>query len=191
MAIRKKLDFNVILLKATELVNTKGLDELSLSLLAKELQIRPPSLYNHVNSLAELKQSLAIFGLKKLYEYMTQAAIGKSGDEAIRLISHAYVQFVRTHPGLYEATTRSPDREDKELQHQQQLIVELVVKVLAFYNLQEEMVIHTVRGLRSILHGFTSIEQSGGFGIPLDIDQSLTILIDTFIKGIHSVANEG
>ncbi|MGX9136369.1 TetR/AcrR family transcriptional regulator [Rummeliibacillus sp. JY-2-4R] len=191
MAIRKKLDFNAILLKTTELVDAKGLDKLSFSLLAKELQIRPPSLYNHVNSLAQLRQSLAICGLKKLYEYMTHAAIGKSGDEAIRSISHAHVQFVRNHPGLYEATTRFPDKEDKELQHQQQLIVELVTKVLAFYNLQEEMEIHTVRGLRSILHGFTSIEQSGGFEIPLDIDQSFTILIDTFIKGIHSIANEG
>ena len=190
MAVRMKLDFNVILVKATELIDQKGLDELSLSLLAKELQIRPPSLYNHVSSLAELKQSLAISGLRKLYEQMAQAAIGKSGDEAIRLMSLAYVQFVRTHPGLYQATTRFPDREDKELQHHQQLIVDLITKVLACYHLQEEMMIHMVRGLRSILHGFTSIEQSGGFGMPLDVDQSLTILIDTFIKGIHSVAKD-
>jgi len=188
MAPRMKIDFNIVLQKATDIIDEKGLDELSLSLLAKELQIRPPSLYNHVNSLSQLKQVLAIHGLKKLYQYMLHAAIGKSGDDAIHTISEAYVQFVRAHPGLYDATTRFPNPEDPELQHHQQVIVDLVIQVLAFYDLQEEMAIHMVRGLRSILHGFTSIEQMGGFGIPLDIDQSFSILINTFIKGIHSIA---
>ncbi|MFJ8263583.1 WHG domain-containing protein [Rummeliibacillus sp. NPDC094406] len=188
MAPRMKIDFNIVLQKATDIIDEKGLDELSLSLLAKELQIRPPSLYNHVNSLSELKQALAIQGLKKLYQYMLHAAIGTSGDDAIRKISEAYVQFVRTHPGLYDATTRFPNPEDSELQHQQQLIVDLVMQVLEAYGLQKEMAVHMVRGLRSILHGFTSIEHMGGFGIPLDIDKSLSILINTFIEGIHSIA---
>lgn len=189
MATRKKIDFNIVLQKSINLIDENGLDELSLSSLAKELQIRPPSLYNHINSLSELKQALAIQGLKELYQYMLHAAIGKSGDDAIRNLSYAYVQFVRTHPGLYDATTRFPNPEDPELQHQQQLIVELVMQVLEAYGLQKEMSIHMVRGFRSILHGFTSIEQTGGFGMPLDTDQSLSLLIDTFIRGIHSITN--
>ncbi|WP_102693616.1 TetR/AcrR family transcriptional regulator [Rummeliibacillus pycnus] len=189
MATRKKIDFNIVLQKSINLIDENGLDELSLSSLAKELQIRPPSLYNHINSLSELKQALAIQGLKELYQYMLHAAIGKSGDDAIRNLSYAYVQFVRTHPGLYDTTTRFPNPEDPELQHQQQLIVELVMQVLEAYGLQKEMSIHMVRGFRSILHGFTSIEQTGGFGMPLDTDQSLSLLIDTFIRGIHSITN--
>ncbi len=59
--------------------------------------------------------------------------------------------------------------------------------MLDAYNLQEEIAIHMVRGLRSILHGFTSIEQMGGFGMPLDINKSFSFLINTFIEGIHAV----
>lgn len=187
MASRMKLDFQIVLQKASDLVDQKGLDDLSLTLLAKELQIRPPSLYNHVDNLSDLKQALAIQGTKKLYENLVEAAVGKSGDEAVRSMGNAYVKFVRTHPGLYDASNRFPNPEDVELQQWQKAIVDIVLKVFEFYNLKGDLAIHMVRGLRSILHGFTSIEQSGGFRIPLDIDTSFSILIETFIEGIHSV----
>ena len=38
---------------------------------------------------------------------------------------------------------------------------------------------------RSICHGFASIEQQGGFGLPLDLDISLHVLLETFIKGLR------
>ncbi|MEH7346393.1 TetR/AcrR family transcriptional regulator [Bacillus sp. JJ1532] len=190
MTRRTKIDLAVILLKATQLIDEHGLDQLSLGVLAEELQIRPPSLYNHVNGLNELKQKLAIHGLRKLYETMLQAAAGRSGDDAIKALSEAYIQFVRNHPGLYEATSRFPDPEDKELQEAQESIVRLAVQVLQVYSLEEEQAIHMVRGFRSILHGFASIEQMGGFGLPYDTDKSLSILINTFIKGLHSYENE-
>lgn len=188
MSRRAKIDLEIILQKSTEMIDKNGLDYLSFSLLAKELEIRPPSLYNHVNSLDDLKQLLAIQGLKGLYEYMLHAGIGKSGDEAIHAISRAYVEFVRKHPGLYMAATRIPHSLNEEFAHHQQAILQLVVRVLEIYELSEEVAIHIVRGLRSILHGFTSLEQMGGFGMPLDIDQSLTILINTFVEGIHSIS---
>ena len=190
MTQRTKIDLAIILLKATQLIDEHGLEQLTLGKVAKELHIRPPSLYNHVNGLNELKQKLAIHGTNKLYDTMLQAAAGRSGDDAIQALSDAYIQFVRNHPGLYEATSRFPDSEDKELQEVQESIVRLAVQVLQVYNLEEEQAIHMVRGFRSILHGFATIEQMGGFGLPYDTDKSLAILINTFIKGLHSYKNE-
>jgi len=192
MSRRMKLELSIILKKATDIVDKQGLDQLSIGLLAEKLDVRPPSLYNHLDGLHELRQKLAIQGVKKLNDYMLQAAVGRSGDDAIRAISKAYIQFVREHPGLYDASTRFPDANDQELQQAQRSVVQLVLQVLDAYNLQEEMAIHMVRGLRSILHGFTSIEQMGGFGMPLDINKSFSILLNTFIEGIHAVTlNEG
>lgn len=188
MSRRMKLDVSIILQKATEIADEQGVDQLSIGLLAEKLEVRPPSLYNHLDGLNELKQKLAIQGVKKLHEYMLQAAVGRSGDDAIRAISQAYLQLVREHPGLYDASTRFPDANDQELQQAQESVVQLVLQVLDVYHLQEETAIHIVRGLRSILHGFSSIEQMGGFGMPLDINKSFSILINTFIEGIHAAA---
>ncbi|ETT83055.1 WHG domain-containing protein [Viridibacillus sp. FSL R5-0477] len=191
MTRRMKLDLSIILEKTTELVDENGVDQLSLGSLAEKLGVRPPSLYNHFEGLNGLKQKLAIHGVEKLHEYMLQAAVGKAGDDAVRAVSESYIQFVRTHPGLYEASNRFVDANDKELQRVQESVVQLVVQVLQAYNLNDETAIHMVRGLRSILHGFTSIEQMGGFGMPLDIDKSFLVLINTFIEGIHSVISNG
>lgn len=186
MTRKMKLDLSTILGEATKLIDEQGLDQLTLGMLAEKLQIRPPSLYNHVNGLNELKQRLAIYGTEKLYETLLKSAAGRSGNDAIHAISEAYVQFVRNHPGLYDATSRFPYANDKELQEAQQAIVQLAIQVLQVYNLNDELAIHMVRGFRSILHGFSSIEQLGGFGLPFDTNKSLTILINTYIKGLSS-----
>ena len=47
-----------------------------------------------------------------------------------------------------------------------------------------------IRGFRSILHGFASIESSGGFGLPLDLDVSFKMLVDTFLAGVHAQIRE-
>ncbi len=187
MSPRKGLDLSVILQKATELIDENGLDQISLGMLAKELDIRPPSLYNHFNGLQELKQKLAILGVKRLYEFMVQTAVGRSGDDAVRAISKAYMKFARVHPGLYEASFRAPNPLDSELQEAQNEVVQLGVKVFQGYGIKDDMAIHMLRGLRSFLHGFTSIEQIGDFRLKQDTDKSFSILLDTYLEGIHAM----
>ncbi|WP_416150792.1 WHG domain-containing protein [Salipaludibacillus sp. HK11] len=185
---RKGLDIPIILRKATQLIDENGLDQISIGSLAKELEVRPPSLYNHLKGLDELKQRLAVYGVEKLYDYMVEAAVGRSKDDAVRALSKAYVRFGHEHPGLYEATFRAPNRSDSELQQAQEAVVQLIVRVFESYGLKGEMALHTVRGLRSLLHGFISIEQMDGFGLPLDLDESFSIIIDTYLEGIDSIA---
>ncbi|WP_419719859.1 TetR-like C-terminal domain-containing protein [Lysinibacillus fusiformis] len=71
-------------------------------------------------------------------------------------------------PGLYDASTRFPDANNSDVKQAQESIVQLVLRVLETFHLQDEMAIHMVRGLRSILHGYTSIEQLGAFGMALN-----------------------
>jgi hypothetical protein len=83
---------------------------------------------------------------------------------------------------------RSPITDEKELQAAAGQIVSLTVKVLSGYNLNGDLAIHTVRAFRSMVHGFSSLEQRGGFGLPLDLEQSFDYLLDVFISGIHMKA---
>ena len=51
--------------------------------------------------------------------------------------------------------------------------------------LSEEEAIHAIRSLRSIVHGFSSLEVAGGFGMPVDLDASFHWLIHLFIAGLQ------
>lgn len=185
MSPRIGIDLNQILQAAAEIADSQGLEEITLASLAKKLNIKTPSLYNHIDGLPGLKTQLAIYGLKIMYEQLTLAVVGISGDEAVRELAKAFLQFVREHPGLYQATLQAPDSQVTEWKEIADKIVNLNVKVLQVYELDEQMAIHAVRGLRSMMHGFASLEQNKGFGLPLDLDESFALLVDTFIAGIH------
>ena len=183
------LELSFIIEAAGQLADQYGVQEVTLANLANKLGIRPPSLYNHFDGLTELRKKLAIYGIDKLYEVMAEAAMGVSGTdtEAVLTVSQAYVDFARRHPGIYEATLLAPDPEDVDVQQAGAKIVDLSVRVLQAYHLEGERALHAVRGLRSILHGFSALEQKGGFKMALDLNESLLIIIKAFLAGIGQV----
>jgi AcrR family transcriptional regulator len=185
---RTGLDTAALLQATAELADRNGLESVTLASLAQRLDIRSPSLYNHVKGLSDLRLKLAVHALDKLHDVLLRSAVGLSGDEAVRALGQAYVGFVRSHPGLYEATQLAADMKNPEMQRVGKFkIVDLVVRVLAYYDLEGEASLHAVRVLRSLLHGFASLEQHGGFGLPLDLDRTLELLIDTFLAGIGTM----
>lgn len=190
MSPRNNLNLNSILEAAAEIADKEGIEALTMAVLAKRLNVRTPSLYNHINGLNDLRKELAIYGIESLYEHLMHAAVGRAGDEAVAAIAKAYVEFVRSHPGIYEATIFIPDPSDIDFQKAGEKVVELCVRVLRAYDLKDEEALHATRGLRSILHGFASLEQKGGFGMPLDHDKSLELMINAYISGVHTLKNE-
>ena len=179
------LELSFIIEAAGELADQQGIQEVTLANLAKKLGIRSPSLYNHFDGLPGLRKKLAIYGINMLYKVMADAAIGVSGTEAVLAVSQAYVDFTRRHPGIYEATLLAPNPEDVDVQQAGAKIVDLSVRILQAYHLEGERALHAVRGLRSILHGFSSLEQKGGFKLSLDLNESLMIIIKAFLAGME------
>lgn len=189
MSPRINLDLNIILKVAAEIADTQGVEAVTLAALAKKLNIKSPSLYNHFEGMNGLRAHLAAYSVEELYNAMVTATIGRSGDEAVHRLAQAYVAFVRKQPGIYEAMNILPALQNEEFKDYSQRTVDLVIRVLEPYNIKKDDEIHIVRGFRSMLHGFASLEQKGGFGIPLNPDDSLKVMIDTYLAGIHSMIN--
>ncbi|MEJ8305463.1 TetR/AcrR family transcriptional regulator [Saccharibacillus sacchari] len=185
MVPRNRVTLPHILQAAATIVDTDGVDALTMSSLAQKLGIRSPSLYNHSEGLPDIRRRLAVSGLEQLRDALMRSTVGRSRDEAIREMAKSYLNFVRTRPGLYEITILAPTDLDDELQKVSQEIVDLVTQVLKAYQVGSADEIHIARTLRSLLHGFASLEQRGGFGIPIDLDESFTHMVDTFLMGLH------
>src|SRR4051812_24510785 len=183
------LDHDAVVQAAATLADTAGIGQLTLADLAGRLGVRTPSLYNHIAGLPGLRRDLALLGTLELAARMSRSAIGKSGDTAVLALCQAYRAFVNERPGLYAATVRSvllTDQPDPELNAAQRDAVDIVVMVLSAYQLNGEDAIHAARGLRSIVHGFATLEASDGFGIPLDLDTSFQQLIQNYITGVRA-----
>ncbi|OMF22192.1 TetR family transcriptional regulator [Paenibacillus sp. FSL H8-0548] len=185
MSPRRGLDLMVIVEAAAAIADEHGVQDVTLASLAQKLGVRSPSLYNHVNGLKGLRNQLAIYGLKKLTLMMNEVLENNTGDEAMHAVASAYISFARLHPGLYELTLRSPDDDDAEYVACAQQLVEMLINMLSHYKLDYDTSIHIVRGFRSLLHGFASIEQKGGFGMSQSPNDSIKIIVQTYINGLR------
>jgi len=185
---RARLDKNVVVQTAVDLLNAEGVSALSLSRLANELGIKTPSLYNHVDGLDGLLRELEVMNARLLADHFSEAAIGKSGSELFMDVSQAFREYVKEYPGLYMSTLRSSSRQpalDENLQREEARMMKVGLAVMASLGLQGEDAIHGLRAFRSMVHGFAMLEIAGGFGLPQDCDESFRRLISALVAGLQ------
>ena len=162
---------------------------MALNDLAKKLGIQPPSLYNHIDGLPGLYRELALRNAQLLGERLSQAAVGKSGSQAVLALAEAYRAHIKESPGLYMASLKASGNRpeaNEELRKAEERVVAVCLAVLASFGLYGEDGLHAVRGLRSLVHGFATLEIAGGFGLPLDCDESFRRMGVMFIRGLES-----
>jgi hypothetical protein len=135
-----------------------------------------------------LYRELALMNVHLMGARLGEAAMGKSGPGAVMAVAQAYRAYIKECPGLYMASlraarTRAPV--DVELRAAEEQVVKIAMAVVASFGLSGEDGLHAVRGLRSIVHGFATLEVAGGFGLPLDCDESFRRLVSLFIRGLQ------
>jgi AcrR family transcriptional regulator len=180
---RQGLDTERVVDEAALIADAEGLRAVTLARVADALDVRPPSLYNHVAGLDGLMRLVALRGLTALGDRLRDAAVGKAGGAALTALAHAYRDFARRHPGLYAATVRAPAPGEEELMAASARAIDVLVAVLGAWSLEGDALTHHIRVIRSGLHGFVTIEAEGGFGLPIDIDESFELLIETLVAG--------
>ncbi len=182
MTRRAGLDPQMVIQAAAEIVDRDGVAALTLAALAAHFKVAVPSLYNHVGGMPGLQQQLALLGRRQIAQQLGRAVMGKSGDAAIIAMADAYRTYVKAHPGLYACTLHVSEESDTESRAAEAEAVEIALKVLAHYDLRDEMALHMVRGFRSMVHGFASLEVAGGFGMPLSLDESFRLIVQGYIQ---------
>jgi len=183
---RQGLDAARVVEEAARIADAEGLDEVTLARVASALGVRAPSLYNHVDGRAGLLRLLALRSVVELGDALRDAAVGRSRADALRAIAHAYRAYAHEHPGRYVATVWAPAPGDEELAAAAGRAVEVVVAVIAGWGFEGDQVLHRVRAVRASLHGFVAIEAEGGFGLPLDLNQSFELMLATLVAGLEN-----
>ena len=188
-ASRKKgLDRARILDEARQLADQVGVANLSITRLASQLGITPPSLYAHFAGLPELRHELALRGYRELTQCMVKSGFGLSGEEALFAVCTAYLKWIRESPGLYSAIIAMSHLDSPKLKEAAADWIGVLYRALSFYGFTQEQMVHASRGLRSIVHGFGSLEKGGSFVVPVDRNESFRIVLHSFIKGLSEIS---
>jgi AcrR family transcriptional regulator len=182
---RAGLTPETILREAIGLADAEGLAAVTPTALAQRLGVRPPSLYKHVAGLGEILDSMAQRGVEETNRRLLRATAGLAGDDALLALARAYWDFAHQHPGLYAASLRAPPADGSAWAKAGEETVETVLAVLRGYRLAGADALHATRGLRAILHGFLSLDAAGGFGLPLDVEESFLRMVQLFADGLR------
>ncbi len=183
---RAGLDHDTVVAAAATLADAEGLEAVTLSRVAAQLGVKSPSLYNHVQGRDGLVRGIALLGLAELAATLREAAVGRSGDDALLAAAQAYRQYVKDHPGRYRAGgVAAPAPDDAEHQQAAAAVIDVLHAILRGWDLSTDDAIHAIRGIRAATHGFASLETSGGFGLHQDVDESFTRLIGALAAGLR------
>lgn len=170
---------------ASDIADKEGLNKVSLKIVAEKLNIRTPSLYNHIESLDDLLREVAHSGMRAMNDQMSQAAVGTSGDTAIKAISAAYFSFMIAHPGVYETVQWAVWHGSSETAELFDNYKSLFVKLILSCKLKTRNTDEILNLLIGVLHGCTTLQLGKAFTNPEDAIKGLTDSIDTVLLGIH------
>jgi AcrR family transcriptional regulator len=168
---RAGLDTESVVAAAAEIADAEGLAAVTLARLAASVGVRPPSLYEHVGGLDDLRCRIAARGLRELAAALKDAAAGRARGDALAGIAAAYRAYALEHPGSYAAGRHGED-------------VDCVPAVLRGYGLAGDDAIHAGRIVHCTLHGLVALETAGGFALPLSVDDTFQRLVAVLDEGL-------
>lgn len=176
---------------ASDLADKDGLNNVLLKTVAEKLNIRTPSLYNHIGSLDELLREVAHKGMKSMNEKMTKVAIGNFGDAAIKSVSIEYLNYMIEHPGIYEAIQWATWHGSEEIREIYGNYISLLTALVRSFNLKPGSTNEVLNLLTGIIHGYTTLQLRNAFANPDEVRKDICNTIDTILLGIHQKYGKG
>src|ERR1700738_4573894 len=98
-AARRRLIMNT----ARTLAEAEGWDAVTTRRLSTEIEYSQPVLYKHSTGMDEIAEALAVEGFGELADVLHTARVdAESAEHALTPIAHAYLDFARDNPALYD-----------------------------------------------------------------------------------------
>ncbi len=182
--VKQRIDSEDVTDAALDVLDADGPDELTLSRVAGELGVQSSALYNHVEGLSGLRQNVAAAASEALTMALRDAAIARSGRDALLAVGAAYRRFAVDHPGQFAAATLLLGDPVPETTEAITSITELFVRIVDGLGVAEDRIIDDARAIHSAIRGFVILETTLGFDPSADLDRSFEHLLEVLLRGI-------
>jgi hypothetical protein len=143
-----------------------------------------------VDTIPEMRRFLAIKGYRELRHRLVAAIDGKKGEDALRAAAFAMRAYAHDRPGLSAATFRSPIVDSEEWRLEGESLAHVVLGVLAGVGVAGRPATHALRILRALVRGFVLHEMAASFLEPLDSDETYSIAVELYIRGLIALPVE-
>ena len=185
MARKVGIDRDQVLAAALEVLDDEGRPEsVTLRAVAARIGIRTQSLYAHVDGAAGLRRELALRTLDELATVVTQAAVGRSGREAVEAMVRARLDYAMAQPGRFAAAIYPPGQ-DAELNAAIDAVSRPLSVVLDLCGIAFEDQVHWNRIAMAAVYGFALMSRDGQLTLPVDQGASADRLVDVLVEQLE------
>ena len=180
-----RLSRDSIVNAALTFLDREGWDALTINALATQLGTKGPSLYNHVNSLEDLRRTVRMRVVGDIIDMLNTVGEGRTRDDAVTAMASAYRSYAHHHPGRYSAFTRMPlGGDDPEFTEATRAAAAPVISVLASYGLDGDNAFYAALEFWSAMHGFVLLEMTGAMN-GIDTDVVFTDMVMRLASGME------
>lgn len=159
---KQALNEQTVIRRAAELADAEGFATVTLSAVARSLEIQPPSLYSHVRDLGALRDGITVLALGELADAVAEEIGGRSRGEALRGYALAHRQYMNAHPGRWDSLQRRSGSSAARTPAAAR-IARVTQSMLHGYDIPERDRVHATRLVASMLNGFLTLERTGSF----------------------------
>jgi AcrR family transcriptional regulator len=186
-----RLSREIIVNAALTFLDREGWEALTINALATQLGTKGPSLYNHVDSLEDLRRTVRIRVIDDIIMMLTRVGEGRARDDAVLVMASAYRSYAHHHPGRYSAFTRMPlGGDDPEYTAATRGAATPVIAVLSSYGLDLEQAFYAALEFWSALHGFVLLEMTGVMD-EIDTDSVFSDMVLRLAAGMERRSESG
>ena len=173
-------------------IEKEGASALGVNRVARELGIKPPAIYKHLQGNAELKKAVALAIYQRFFAEFSHKTAGIKEPRAfLRTGGFASRDFARSHPELYRVMMQfqlqPDDPESASVIEESQSFFKLF---LGSNDITETKLIDIMRMANAAIVGFIALEQSGLLTLPRSTDESFEVMLDALFVAIEHIKSK-
>ncbi|RUR83359.1 TetR/AcrR family transcriptional regulator [Chlorogloeopsis fritschii PCC 9212] len=184
---RAKTSYSEIIRTAQHLLETQGLENLSMQTLATALGVRAPSLYKHVKNKSQLVRAVLEHLLAELGETLANAAQGNNPSADLRAMAIAYRKFAHDHSTLYPLLYSNLSSEMQPDIGVSAAAVAPLLKTVEQW-MGKEKSLSAARIVVAFTHGFVDMELIGAFRLGGNVEEAFELGIESLIKVLKELS---
>jgi AcrR family transcriptional regulator len=181
---RPRVTREEVLRTAEGCVDERGWDGWAMADLAAELGVRAPSLYTHVRGVDDVRAELQRRAIRQLGAELRQAAMGRTGDDGLRVLADTLRAFAHRHPRRYEGMTRAAV-DPEALPAAAADASEALASMMRGLDADDETLTEIQAATFAALHGAVSLEISGFLGRDVNADRVWSRVVEATISLVH------
>ncbi|WP_062464152.1 TetR/AcrR family transcriptional regulator [Demequina soli] len=188
---RTPLSPAVVVATAASLADAEGYDAVTVSAVARALDVRPASMYAHVRDREALLAGVHRLALGELAERVAAQVAGRSGHDALAGLAAAHRAYAAARPGAWTALQR-PASPETAASPEAARVASLLAAVIRGYDVPERATVDAVRLVGATITGFVALTDAQAFAHrPDDVDASWAAAVDALDRALTSWPQEG